>query len=466
MEGRGVLAATLWIAVWWITEAIPISATALLPIVLFPVSGALGMNTTTAAYASPMIFLFMGGFMIAAAIEKWNLHQRIALTIISKTGAGLNQIILGFMLACGFLSMWISNTATAVMMLPIGLAVAKQLGSGIKNEATTERKIGQVMMLGIAYSCSVGGIATLIGTPTNVIFSAVIQKMYGIEITFSKWMSFGLPISVGLLLIAWLYLTRFAYSSLKITNIEGSKREIRNQLIELGEISEEEKKVLLIFIGVAIAWICRSFLLQKMIPGINDAVIAIAGALLLFIIPTKADKRDFLLDWRTAQKIPWGILLLFGGGLAIAAGFKESGLAMWIGNQISLLAAVPYIMLLLILITIVNFLTEITSNVATASILLPIIAALSVSIGVHPYGLMIAVTVAASCAFMLPVATPPNAVVFSSGYLSIPRMVQVGIWMNIWSILLLTVFVYFVLPWLWGIDLEGLPAEFLNTTLE
>jgi len=462
-EGRGVLAVTLWMAVWWITEAIPISATALLPLALFPLTGALDMKATTAPYASPMIFLFMGGFMLAVAIEKWNLHQRIALSIISQTGTGLSQIILGFMLACGFLSMWISNTATAVMMMPIGMAVARQLGKGAHGTDLTERKIGQAIMLGIAYGCSAGGIATLIGTPTNVIFSGVVQELYGVEITFSQWMSFGLPISVGLLLLAWVFLTRFAFNLSKSKALEGGKKEIQDQLAELGKMSDEEKKLTIVFIGVAGAWIGRSLVLQQIAPGINDTVIALAGALILFLIPSKNRPGDYLLDWRTAETIPWGILLLFGGGLAIAAGFKQTGLASWIGSQLSLLEAVPYIVLLLILIAAVNFLTEITSNVATASMLLPILAALSLSIGVHPYGLMMAATLAASCAFMLPIATPPNAVVFGSGYLSIPRMMQVGIWMNVLSIVWLTLLVYLLLPWLWGLELEQFPVDLIRT---
>ncbi len=455
-SGRAVLATTLWVAIWWITEAIPIAATGILPMVLFPLSGALAIKTTTAAYASPMIFLFMGGFMLAVAIEKWNLHRRIALSIISWVGSDWNRIILGFMLATAFLSMWISNTATAVMMMPIGVAVVRQLGKTVGTK-TTERQLGQALMLGIAYGCSIGGMATIIGTPTNVIFTGVVDELYGVEIAFSQWMLFGLPITLLLLFLAWIYLVKIAFTLPTTGTGKDGRMEIRRQLKELGTMSDEEAKVLVVFVLVALAWISRSFLLQQWIPGINDTVIAIGGALILFLIPSKNKPGDYLLDWQTAERIPWGILLLFGGGLALAAGFKETGLATFIGNQLRLLDQVPYLLLLLLIIAAVNFLTEITSNVATASMLMPILAALALSIGVHPFGLMVATTVAASCAFMLPVATPPNAVVFGSGYLTIPDMMRVGLRMNLLSIVLLTLFVYYVLPLVWGIDLHHFP---------
>lgn len=457
---RAVLAVTCWVATWWITEAIPIAATALLPLVLFPLTGALPLKATTVAYANPMIFLFLGGFLLAVAIEKWNLHRRIALSIITWVGSDWSRIILGFMLATGFLSMWISNTATAVMMMPIGVAVARQLekqgavgGSG--------GQLGPALMLGIAYGCSIGGMATIIGTPTNIIFTGVVAELYGREIGFAEWLRFGLPIASLLLLLAWWYLVKIAFVLPKGKNAGAASGEIRRQLAALGRMSYEETLVLGVFVLVALAWISRSYFLQAWIPGINDTVIAIAGALLLFLIPAKNRPGDHLLDWTSAENIPWGILLLFGGGLALAAGFKNTGLASWIGHQLSLLDRVPFFLLLLLLTAAVNFLTEITSNVATASMLLPILAALALSIGVHPYGLMVATTLAASCAFMLPVATPPNAVVFGSGYLTIPTMMRVGLRMNLCSILLLAALVYYFLPLVWGIDLLHFPEDLL-----
>ncbi len=485
-EARGVLATTLWVATWWILEVIPISATALLPLLLFPLTGAIDFKATATSFANPMIFLFMGGFMIAVTIEKWDLHRRIALSIIALIGTDLRMVILGFMVATGFLSMWISNTATAVMMMPIGLAVARQLGAGLDKGDIEPDDLGRALMLAIAYRCSIGGMATIIGTPTNVILTGVVQELYGIEIGFAQWMLFGLPVAAVLLLLAWYYLVRFAYRLPKGTRIGGGREEIELQLNALGAMSIPEKRVLAVFIIVALAWISRSYLIAPFVPGVNDAMIALVGVVALFALPagvkseTKAalldssdpdgfvhdrantgqPRRLRLLDWQTAEGIPWGILLLFGGGLALATGFRQSGLADWIGTQLALLEAVPYLILILLLITAVNFLTEITSNVATASMLLPILAALAASIGVHPYGLMVAATVAASCAFMLPVATPPNAVVFGSGYLTIAGMMRVGVWLNVLSIVLLTLFIYCLLPIAWGIDLLQFPQVF------
>ena len=453
-EGRIVLATTLWVGTWWISEVIPIAATALLPMVLFPLFGVLDINEVSAAYASPLIFLFMGGFMIAVTIEKWDLHRRIALTIISKVGSNLRMIILGVMLATGFLSMWISNTATAVMMMPIGVAVAQQLKSSFKDPGGLSDQIGKVLMFAIAYSCATGGLATLIGTPTNAVFMGIVDEFYDVQIGFAQWLAFGLPVSIILLLLSWYYLVNFAFDIPKTAL--GGQDVIRQQLKNLGKMTPEELRVLIVFIVVALSWIFRTFL-QNFIPFLNDTIIAVIGALILFLIPSPTKKGEALLDWQTAQKIPWGILILFGGGLALAAGFKETGLAAWLGNQMTLLDTVPYFILLLVLITAVNFLTEITSNVATAAMILPVLGALALSLDVHPYGLMVAATMAASCAYMLPVATPPNAVVFASGYLSIPGMIKVGFLMNVISILLLILLVYFVLPLVWGIDLTSYP---------
>ena len=456
-EGNAVLACALWMACWWILESIPIAATALIPLVVFPLTQAMDMKTAASGYASPMVFLFLGGFLIAVTIERWNLHRRIALNIINWVGTDLNKIVLGFMLATGFLSMWISNTATAVMMMPIGLAVVKHF-----NPDKNSGAFGKVLMLAIAYSSSIGGIATLIGTPTNVIFSAVVQEMYGIQLSFSQWMLFAFPFSVVLMLLCWRYLVTFGFHLSADADATAGQEEIKRQLEALGPISAEEKRVMVVFVLVALAWICQSFLLKKILPGINDTVIAMAGALILFLIPAPSKPGKFLLNWRTAETIPWGILLLFGGGLALAVGFEDSGLAGWLGNQLSLLKGAPLFLLLLVLILIVNFLTEVTSNVATVSMLLPVLAVLAMTIDVHPFGLMVGATLAASCAFMLPVATPPNAVVFGSGRLRISDMVRAGLAMNLLSIALLTLLVYYVLPWVWGLDLSVFPKEFLG----
>ncbi len=454
-EGTATLAAAAWIAIWWITEAIPISATALLPLVLFPITGVMSVKSATGAFANQMIFLFLGGFILAAAIEKTNLHKRIALHIIYTIGSNWNKVILGFMVSTAFLSMWISNTATAVMMLPIGLAVVSQ----IKAEAPLKKKMGRSLMLAIAYGCSVGGIATIIGTPTNVIFVGIAEELYGQTITFTQWMALGLPFSLLMLAIGWVYLTRVVFP-VTIEGIPGGKNAIHTQLQSLGRISYKEKSVLIVFIVVAVCWITSSFLLKKYIPGINDTLIAIAGAITLFVIPSGEKGKTGIINWQTAETIPWGILLLFGGGLALAEGFKVSGLATWIGSQLTLFEALPTILLIFAIIAVVNFLTEITSNVATAAMLMPVLAALALSIDVHPYFLMTATTVAASCAFMLPVATPPNAVVFGSGLLTIPGMLKAGFWMNIISIFVATILVYYILPLVWGIKIDVFPEIF------
>ncbi len=450
-EANAILASTLWVAVWWITEAIPIAITSLLPIVLFPLTGGLGLEETTASFGHRYIFLYIGGFILAIAIERWNLHKRIALNIIQFIGTNVKSIIFGFMIATAFLSMWISNTATSVMMLPIGMAIISQL---IDNPDTIEdenKTFGIALMLGIAYSASIGGIATLIGTPPNLVLAGIVQETYGIEITFSKWFMFGLPISLILLVLCWKYLTEFAFS-FKQKDFPGGKAEINKQLKSLGKISYEEKMVLLIFIATAFAWITRSFLLQKFIPNIDDTIIAIISGIILFILPASKDKNRKLINWEEAVRLPWGILLLFGGGLALAQGFTTSGLAEWIGGQLTLLEGASLFIILLFLIAMVNFLTEIASNLATTAMILPILAPLALIIDVHPFILMVGATVAASCAFMLPVATPPNAVVFGSGYLRIPDMVKAGIWMNLFSIIFLTLMVYFLLPLLWDFD--------------
>ena len=454
-EANAVLATTLWVAIWWIFEAVPISVTAMLPIILFPLSGGMDLVSTTASFGHKYVFLYIGGFILAIAIEKWNLHKRIALNIVNLIGTSVSKIILGFMVATAFLSMWISNTATAVMMLPIGMAIIAQLKDNPDTIEDENAIFGKALMLSIAYSASIGGVATLIGTPPNLVFAGILEEQFNIEMTFSKWMIYGLPISIILLFICWKYLTSFAFK-FEQKDFPGGKAEIKRQLSVLGKITYEEKAVLIIFALTAFLWITRSFLLKRFIPAIDDTIIAMISATVLFIIPTK-NKKTALIDWNSAVKLPWGILLLFGGGLALAEGFKTSGLASWIATQVTLIEGLSLIALLLILIATVNFLTEITSNLATTAMLLPIIAPVALSLNVHPFTFMVGITVAASCAFMLPVATPPNAIVFGSGYLKIPDMVKAGIWMNLISIILITILTYFLLPILWDFDMSVFP---------
>jgi sodium-dependent dicarboxylate transporter 2/3/5 len=453
-EGVAVLAATFWIALWWITEVTDISVTALLPIILFPLAGALSLSETTASYGHKYIFLYMGGFFLAIAIEKWNLHRRIALNIISLVGTSISRIVLGFMLATAFMSMWISNTATSVMMLPIGLAIIKQLKDHPSTEENENEIFGKMLMLSIAYSASIGGIATLFGTPPNLVFAGIIKELYNVEITFFKWLTIGLPISLTLLAIAWFYITRVAFK-LRIQEFPGGREEILRLKSELGPMKKGEVIVAIIFGLTALMLILRQWL-QNYLPLLDDTIIAMVAGIILCVLPS-SEREGNILNWKEAVKMPWGVLILFGGGMALALGFSQTGLAVWIGSKFVLLDHLPIVALILVLTISVNFLTEITSNLATTAMLLPILAPIAQSIDVHPFLLMISATIAASCAFMLPVATPPNAVVFGSGILTIPDMTKAGLKLNIISILLIWVFVYFFLEMILGYSLSSFP---------
>lgn len=374
----------------------------------------------------------------------------------------MDRIVLGFMVATGFLSMWISNTATAMMMVPIGLAIIYQVSDALKHEDSsidTSKQnfgFGKALMLGIAYSASLGGISTLIGTPPNTLLAGAMKKTFDIEISFGTWMLFGTPFAWIFIILVWIYLVKIAYPS-KVRQLPGGRQAIDDEMAKLGSPSKEEILVLIVFGLAALSWITRSFFIAKFVDGVSDGLIAIFFAIILFIIPSVSKKGDHLLDWNTAVKLPWGILLLFGGGLAIAAGFVESGLSEWIGSQLSGLKGLPVIVIILVVAGLVIFLTEITSNTATASMMFPIMAALALALSIHPFSLMVAAAVAASCAFMLPVATPPNAVVFGSGYLRIPDMAKAGFLLNIIGVVLVTVLIYFLLPVVFGIDLNVVP---------
>ncbi|QSE98760.1 SLC13 family permease [Fulvivirga lutea] len=454
-----VLAVTFWVAIWWVTEAIPMAVTAMLPILLFPLTGALDIKETTTAFGDKYIFLYLGGFLIAIAIEKWDLHKRIALTIIDLIGSNFVRIILGFMVATAFLSMWISNTATSVMMLPIAIAVAEQFKKshdGKKNGKLDA--IGKALMLAVAYSASIGGFSTLIGTPPNLVLAGVLEETYGVKISFFDWMKFGLPISITLIFICWKYLTLKAFP-LKNVEFPGGRKAIRKMKKDLGKISKQERVVLWVFIATATLWVTRS-LLQKLIPNLDDTIIAMAAGTLLFILPSGKGKT--LLVWKDAKRLPWDIILLFGGGLALARGFNETGLAVWIASQLTDLQGLSLIFLILVMVASVNFLTEITSNLATTAMLLPVLAPMALAFDLHPYMIMVSVTISASCAFMLPVATPPNAVVFGSGYLRIPDMVRTGFFMNLVSILIISLLTFYMLPIIWDFDQDAFPAAFMQ----
>lgn len=463
-----VAAVACLMAIWWVSEATPIAATALLPIVLFPVLGVMSTAATTSAYANHLIYLFMGGFLIAVTMQKWNLHRRIAMHTLQIVGVSPNRMILGFMLATALLSMWISNTATAMMMLPIGMAVINQVellesaGEGRSPEAVkVKSNFGLCLMLGIAYSASIGGVATLIGTPPNAILAGMVEKLYGQTISFAGWLTFGLPLSVIMLALTWLYLTRIAFP-LRAIALPGVDKVIDQELIQLGPINREEQWVLGVFLAVSGAWIARGLIDVPALSMVTDASIAMAGALLLFIIPSNLAKKEFLLDWKTAAGIPWDIIILFGGGFALAQGFIESGLSLWIADQLSSLEGSSLVTMIAVVTLTVIFLTEVTSNTATATLMIPVLGALSVAVGIHPYSLMVPAAIAASFAFMLPVATPPNAIVFSSRYITIPQMAKAGIWLNFIAVGLISLFVLFLLPLFWGIDLNVIPGSLIQ----
>ena len=457
-EAKCILASTAWMAIWWVTECVPISVTALLPIVLFPLTGGMDLATTTAAYGHKLVFLFVGGFLIALAIEKWHLHKRLALNIIRVTGSNKSRVILGFMLATAFLSMWISNTATSIMILPVGLAIISQLKDDPKTVENENEIFGKSLMIAIAYSASIGGMATLIGTPPNMVLAGVVEESYGIKLNMFDWMKFGVPLSSFLLFVCWLYLTKIAFK-FKNEEFSAGKEEILRQINKLGKFSNEEIKVLIVFTLTALGWIFRGSI-ETIFPMIDDTIIAIFFAVTLFIIPTKNQKTNTtLLVWNDTVKLPWGILILFGGGMAIASAFGKSGLALWIADLLTNLNDVSLFLIILIIVTSINLLTEVTSNMATTAMLLPVLVTIALAIDVHPYFLLVAATLAASCAFMLPISTPPNAVVFGSGFLKIEDMFKKGVWMNLISIITITLVVYYTLPYVFEMTAELLPIN-------
>lgn len=424
--GWFTIASASLMAVFWITEAIPISITALLPLVLFPILGIADIKSASQPYANPVVFLFLGGFLLAQAVQKWNLHKRIALTIVRWIGFNPRNIIFGFMLASSFLSMWISNTATALMMLPIALSVIHFIGEKSNDDSPEFKNFSIALLLAIAYSCSIGGISTLIGTPPNAFMAAFMNEHHGIEIGFAEWMMIGIPFYVIALPIAYFLLTRIVFP---ISNkLSGSKSVIQEEIKKLGKITTEEKRVLLIFSLVALFWIIRP-LAADFIPGIDDTVIAMLGAVLLYFIP--ANKNGKLLEWDDLDKISWSILILFGGGLTLASAIQENGVSAWIGNIILQDSEMPKILMIFLLTGSIIFLTELTSNLATTAAFIPIIYSVAIGLNIHPLEFIIPATIAASCAFMLPVATPPNAIIFSSQMISIQQMSRAGLVFNV-----------------------------------
>lgn len=448
VSGWHTAAIAALMAIWWITEALPIAATALVPIVLFPVLGVSGIEDTLSPYAHPLIFLFMGGFVIAAAMEKWDLHRRIALNIVNFVGTKPQAIVLGFIIASAFLSMWVSNTATALMMLPIAISVLTLVDQ--KAEAGDHvRHFNLCLLLGVAYGCNIGGMGTLIGTPPNALLAGFMQDNYGVEISFASWLMFGIPFLLIGLPILYVVLTKWVYP-IEIDTLPGGRELFKNKLRELGTISSSETKVAVVFVITALLWISRP-LLTDFIPGLTDTGIAIAAGLSFFLIPVQSDEQTFILKWEDVEELPWGVLILFGGGLSLASAINSTGLAQWIGQGVQGLSAWPVFLLLMSVVTLIVFLTELTSNTATTAAFLPILGSVAAGLGIAPLLLALPVALAASCAFMLPVATPPNAIIYSSDRINIPDMVRAGLWLNIVFILLTSLAAYYLAPVVFGI---------------
>ncbi|MBX3375997.1 MAG: SLC13/DASS family transporter [Phycisphaeraceae bacterium] len=455
--GRATMAAIALMATWWLSEALPMQATALVPLVLFPILGIADIKKAAAPYADEVVFLFLGGMLLGVAMERWNLHKRFALWTILAVGTRPDRLVAGVMVAAALISMWVSNTATAVMMLPLGVSIVALIGERLEEPGGKHRdNFAKAMMLGIAYAATIGGIGTVIGSPPNAVATAFIQKTYNVQIDFTMWMKIGLPLMAVFLPLTWLVLVKFTYR-FRSTRLEGVHELIRQELRELGRPSPGEVLTFAVFIAAASAWIFGkplsrlvSSLLDRPV-HIADATIAIAAALLLFILPVSIRRRRFVLDWTSASRVPWGVLLLFGGGLSLAAAVGSTGVDAFIGSIFSGLNVHPLV-LVLIVTTVVVFATEVGSNTAIVTIFLPVLAPAAVKLGVHPYLLMLPTAIAASYAFMMPTGTPPNALVFASGYLRVADMARAGLILNFLSIAVITVFMYFIAPWALGFD--------------
>jgi sodium-dependent dicarboxylate transporter 2/3/5 len=480
-NARLTAAVAVLLGIWWMTECIPIPATALVPLIVFPVLGEdVSVNDVGAEYGNNIIFLFMGGFLIAIAMQRWNLHRRIALLTVRAMGTRSTRVVAGFMIATAFLSMWVSNTATAVMMLPIGVSVlmlASELGgkdraggdgagrnddedaiprmdsssdprSDQVKQAVIRSNFGTALMLGIAYAASVGSLATIIGTPPNTLLAGYLEREHDIVLGFGRWMLVGLPLAVVMLVITWFLLTKVLFRP-EIERIPGGRALFDDELRRLGPTSSGERRVLAVFVAAAVAWVAVPLVWED--PPISDAGIALTAGLLLFLLPAGTERGVRLLTWDAALGLPWGVLLLFGGGLALSAQFSGSGLTGWIGEQASALDALPTVALVLVAAAGVLFLTELTSNTATAATFLPVAGGVALGLDLDPMFLAVPVALAATCAFMLPVATPPNAIAYGSGYVTIGQMIRGGIWLNLIGLIAITAVTMTLLVWVFGL---------------
>lgn len=441
-KASNVIAVAALMITWWITEALPMPAVALIPIVMFPLLGISTINATAAPYGNEVIFLFMGGFMIGLAIEKWNLHKRIALSIVNITGTSGDRIVLGFILATGLISMWLSNTATTMMMFPIAVSVINVISEG--RDVKDMRNFSLCLMLAIAYSSNFGGIATIIGTPPNVAYVSYMNKKMGYEISFFDWMAVCLPIALLLMFMLYIVTVKFLFPN-RISSSAEMKAVIGNELKSLGTITVPEKRVLVIFVCTALLWITRELINKNGVVKIDDNMIAIFGALMLFIVPSgKAGGK--LLDWSDTKNMSWGILLLFGGGITLANAMEKAGLMEMLGRWISTFSGTDTLTLLIVIVTVSIFISEVMSNIAQVIVFAPVVTGIAAAAGINPFVLGVGMTLAASCASMMPMGTPPNAIVFASGHIRMKEMMRAGLVMNIIAIILIVLFCYYMLP--------------------
>ncbi|MBK8434973.1 MAG: DASS family sodium-coupled anion symporter [Austwickia sp.] len=470
-QGKLTAATAVLMGIWWMTEAIPIPATALLPLAVFPTLGTnVTVNAVGASYGNSIIFLFMGGFVIALAMQRWNLHRRIALHTVRLMGTRATRVVGGFMIATAFLSMWVSNTATAVMMIPIGVSVLLLVGSstaadsgsalqGLEGDASDpasqrvkdaiiESNFGSALMLGIAYAASLGSLGTIIGTPPNTLLVGYLRDNHDINIGFGQWMAVGVPLAIVFTALAWFLLAKVLFPP-EIQEIPGGRALLNTELEKLGPMSSGEKRVLGVFVLAALSWVALPLVFDK--PPVDDTGVAVIAALLLFLLPAGAQRGVRLIDWDAAAKLPWGVLLLFGGGLALSAQFGSSGLTKWIGGHVEGLGWVPVVVLVGILALGVLFLTELTSNTATAATFLPVAGGVALGLGLPPLLLTIPVALAATCAFMLPVATPPNAIAYGSGYVTIAQMIRGGVLLNLIGVVLITAVTMTLAVWVFAL---------------
>nr|WP_245749884.1 DASS family sodium-coupled anion symporter [Marinobacter zhejiangensis] len=450
-EAWRLVALASWMVVWWMTEAVPVPVTALLPITLMPMLGIADQKAVGASYGNPLVFLFLGGFLIAAAMQRWGLHRRIALSIVKVVGTSPSGIIAGFMLATAFLSMWISNTATTVMMYAVAISIVEFMASRTDDRALA-RRFGIALLLGVAYSASIGGVGTLIGTPPNTLLASFLNDSYGIRIDFGTWMLVGIPLVVIMLPLTWLLLCRVVFP-VRGLDLSGAGGLIKQELDALGPMSKGEKIVMVVFLTTAALWMTRKFLVDITGLPISDTSIALASATVLFMLPASIEKGHFTVEWSAAKMVPWGVLLLFGGGLALAAAFKSTGLAEAIGEGVGGLSGIAIGWIVLATIAAIIFLTEITSNTATTATFLPIMGAVAVGLGQSPMVLAVPVALSASMAFMMPVATPPNAIVFSYEEMQIADMMKAGFWLNLLTIALVYLAMWTLVPLVFELSL-------------